>query len=102
MVTAAALTVLLSQCRMVTDQIAPGGSASVSAADNRRPKDCFRDCQDAFAAAIDAENALHKRNELACNGDPTCLATEEARHEAAMEQIATNRNTCINSCHHQG
>ncbi len=100
-VAAAALTLLLSQCRMVSDAVvAPGGVGAL--AQQPKPKDCMRDCQDAFLAAIAAENGLHKANEKACHDDPVCLANEEARHEAAMAQISVDRKNCLDGCHHQG
>lgn len=100
-VAAAAMTLLLSQCRMVSDAIvAPGGVGTL--AQQPKPKDCMRDCQDAFKAAQDAEQALHKTNVNACNDDPVCLANEEARHEAAMAQISVDRKNCLDGCHHQG
>jgi hypothetical protein len=98
-VAAAAMTMLLSQCRMVSDSVV-GPGASVAA--QKPSKDCFRDCQDAFKAAQDVEQALHKTNVKACNTNPVCLANEEARHAARMDQIAVERQACIDGCHHQG
>jgi len=98
-VAAAAMTLLLSQCRMVGDSViapSPGVLAQ------KPTKDCFRDCQDAFKAAQDVEQALHKANVKACNTDPVCLANEDARHMARMDQIAVDRQRCIDGCHHQG
>jgi hypothetical protein len=48
------------------------------------------------------EQDLHKANVDACAGDPTCLANEEARHEAAVAAIQDARKRCIDSCHQQG
>jgi len=97
---AASLTVLLSQCRMVTDQItAPATRIAMTA---QKPKDCTTNCQDQYTAAIKAENDLHRTNEQLCGTDPVCLANEEARHEAALAQIQANRKACLDTCHHQG
>ena len=97
---AAALTMLLSQCRMVSDQItAPSTRVAMTA---QKPKDCMKDCQDQYLAAIQAENNLHQANENLCGTDPVCLANEEARHEAALTQIQANRKACLDGCHHQG
>lgn len=99
-VAAAAMTLLLSQCRMVSDAVVgPGAAVSAQA---RQPQDCMRACQDAFKTGQDAEQALHKANVKACNSDSTCLANEEARHEAAMTQLSVDRKNCLDGCHHQG
>lgn len=102
MVAAAALTMLLSQCRMVTDAVAPGSAVREAITESRKPTDCVNACRDAYNQAKDAETALHKANELACNGDLACLDAEEARHEAVMNQINQDRKVCVDGCHHQG
>lgn len=98
-VAAAAMTMLLSQCRMVSDAVVGPGAAATA---QKPTKDCFFDCQDAFKTAQGVEQALHIANVKACNTDSLCLANEEARHEAQMDQIALDRQDCIDACHHQG
>jgi hypothetical protein len=51
---------------------------------------------------MDDEKDLHKDNVKACKGNEACLDAEEARHEAAVDQIQENRKHCMDSCHHQG
>ncbi len=100
MAAAAALTMLLSQCRMVTDSIAP--VAGVSLAASAKTQDCLNNCQAQSNAAKDAEQKLHQANVKACKNDPVCLANEDARHMAAMDAINAARNACMDACHHQG
>ena len=98
-VAAAAMTLLLSQCRMVTDAIDPVRVGSLA---QKPAQDCMRDCQAAYQTAQDAEQALHKQLIQACGSDSTCIANEDARHDAAMAQLAANRKACFDGCHHQG
>ena len=44
----------------------------------------------------------HFANEQACGKDKTCLANEEARHEAALMSIKLAYDNCVNNCHSQG
>lgn len=98
-VAAAAMTLLLSQCRMVTDAVEPGHVGTLA---QKPAQDCMRDCQAVYQTAQDAEQALHKANIKACNDDPVCIANEDARHDAAMAQLAADRKACFDTCHHQG
>ena len=87
---------LLTQCRSVTDNVF-GRSTSAAKAEN-----CMNDCAKAAVAATQAENDLHQANIQACNGDPTCIANENARHDAAKNAINDARKACQASCHDQG
>lgn len=87
---------LLTQCRSVTDNVF-GRNTSAAKAQN-----CMNDCAKAAVALIQAESDLHKANVKACNGDLTCLASEDARHEAAMAAISESRKRCQAGCHDQG
>jgi len=87
---------LLTQCRSVTDNVF-GRNTSSTAAQN-----CMNDCAKAGVAATQAENDLHQANVQACNGDPTCLAAEDARHDAAKSAIDDARKRCQANCHSQG
>lgn len=98
-IAAAAMTVLLSQCRMVGDGVVAPGPGLLA---QKPAQDCMRDCQAVYQTGQDAEQALHKQLNKACNGDPVCQANETARHDAAMAQLAANRKNCFDTCHHQG
>lgn len=98
-VAAAAMTMLLSQCRMSSDAVLSPDAATLA---QKPAQDCMRDCQAVYQTAQDAEQALHKQLNKACNGDPVCQANETARHDAAMAQLAADRKACFDSCHHQG
>ena len=63
---------------------------------------CIAECKDRYEDSLDVEKELHEQNEEACNEDPTCLAREDARHEAAKRRIKQGRRQCQDECHHQG
>ena len=98
-VAAAAMTLLLSQCRMASDAVVAPGAATLA---QKPAQDCMRDCQTAYQTAQDAEQALHKQLIQACGDDPVCIANENARHDAVMAQLAADRKACFDNCHHQG
>lgn len=87
----------LTQCRMVGDRL-NGANVDVF----RRKDECLAACQDQFKARNQAEDILHQQNVAACNGDPTCLSDEEARHLAAEADSKVQRDACMNGCHQQG
>ena len=90
---------LLSQCRMVSDGVLGSGLGSLA---QKPVQDCLRQCQATYQTAQDAEQALHKQLIKACGSDTACIANENARHDAAMAQLAADRKTCFDTCHHQG
>ena len=63
---------------------------------------CVKSCVEAAKSERDHEQDLHQANIEACGGDYDCLEQEEARHEAAMEQIAMDERACKSPCHEQG
>src|SRR5262245_27048821 len=84
-VTLAFTSVTLSQCRMVTDRITGvqplnGGSAT-----------CADKCRDIYKLSIIVENAIHTIKLQLCHGNASCIATENARHTAALAKIEANR-----------
>lgn len=88
---------LLAQCRSVTDSVLGSrGSIATSA------QSCINACAKAANERIRIESDLHVANVKACNGDPTCLDNEEARHEAAVLSIQNTRKACQAGCHQQG
>jgi hypothetical protein len=93
-----ALTFVLTQCQMVTDNLT---GVSVGAFKSQGAK-CVTGCQNVANDAIRLESRVHVLRVKACNGNETCLAEEEARHEAAVEAIQAQREDCVSGCHHQG
>jgi hypothetical protein len=87
---------LLTQCRSVTDNVFGRNTAAAKA------ENCMNDCAKAGVTATQAENVLHQANVQACNGDLACLASEEARHDAAKNAIDDARKRCQAGCHDQG
>ena len=92
------LAALLAQCRMVSNDVL--GVGLQHGADQASA--CAAQCATTAVQQIKQENDLHRANEAACNGDPACLAAEDARHEAALTAINQARLDCINNCHSQG
>jgi hypothetical protein len=91
----AAALFALTQCKFKPDAV-----TGVANPDN--PSSCVQQCNRDAKAKRDAENDLHKANETACHDDPVCLANEEARHEAVLDQIAAEQQQCNAGCHRQG
>jgi hypothetical protein len=92
----AAVTLGLSQCRMVDERLTGVSLARLN------PDKCMSICAREYGAAKKAESQLHVENVKACAGDTLCLALEETRHEQAVEQINLDRIECMSDCHHQG
>jgi len=89
-------SITLTQCRMVADRITgvqPLSSSSFSCADR---------CRDIYKISIIIENAIHQIKLQICHGDAACIATENARHTAALAKIEANRTACLQNCHNQG
>ena len=93
----AGLTLALTQCKMVADQLS---SVKVSAENDAGS--CIAACAHAFNDSLRVESDLHVANVHACAGDTVCLAAEGARHDAAVVRIQQGRNDCQRNCHHQG
>jgi len=90
----------LTQCKMTPDKVTGVAMEMDKAKPNRG--NCVSDCAHEANDAMDDEKDLHKDNVKACKGNKACLDAEEARHEAAVDQIQENRKHCMDSCHHQG
>ena len=94
----------LSQCKMTPDKVT-GVEATLNQGNPNKPENhgqCISNCQHVANDALKAENDLHSQNLNACNGNPGCIAAENARHDAAVNQIQANRQLCMDGCHHQG
>ena len=87
----------LTQCKLSGDKL-----TGVNKAKPSNHGTCISNCAHEANQAKQLEQDLHVANVQACNGDPTCLANEEARHEAAVEAIQAERKRCMDSCHEQG
>ncbi len=94
----AAAATSLTQCRIVDDRLTGVRLDPL----RRSSTSCVAQCQATANAAIRAESELHVSLVKACNGDPVCLAEEEARHEAAVASIQSARGVCVAGCHSQG
>ena len=91
-----ALAATIVTCKSVTDNVLVSKQGATEAAN------CVSACAHAANELNRAENQLHTSNVHACNGDPACLAQEDARHDAALDAIQDFRKRCQASCHHQG
>ena len=93
----AATSLALTHCRNVGDRL-----TGVDVGAFKRPDSCFDACYDGYRQQVKAESDLHVQLVKNCAGDEACLDEEGARHEAALENIQTERISCLNRCHQQG
>ena len=91
----AALT--LSQCKLVDERL-----TGVANPFRSEPERCMQGCDRDADKALRDESKDHSRNVSACNGDASCLALEQIRHENRVAEIEQQRQSCQNDCHHQG
>ena len=91
------LAALLAQCRNSNDVLGVGLQRGADQAAS-----CTSQCAQTYRMAVKQENNQHMANEAACGTDQTCLANEEARHDAALASIKQAYDNCINNCHSQG
>ena len=90
--------VVLTQCKLTSDKV----TGIDHRANQSNHGTCISNCAHEANARMKDEQDLHKANVDACAGDPTCLATEEARHQAAVDAIQEGRKRCMDGCHQQG
>ena len=93
-----AAMVVLTQCKLTSDRVTGVDNRANQAAHGQ----CVSNCAHEANTLMKTEQDLHKANVDACAGDPTCLANEEARHEAAVAAIQAGRKACMDGCHEQG
>jgi len=93
-----ALACSLTQCRMVGDELV--GPRLSRGADDATT--CAAECARTYNETIRAESDRHVQAVHDCAADEACLAAEEARHEAEVEQIQEARVACQSQCHNQG
>ncbi len=98
-----------SQCSQVSDRItSPSGSSGTGVnGSGGGVSACVQACNDAARTARDFERNLHKNNLEACkvlrgSERDACMAAENARHDARMEQISMELEACKAPCHEQG
>jgi hypothetical protein len=94
------LTLSGSQCSQVADRSV--GPDSGTLGQGNEVAACVHACNDSAKDDRNIEQDLHKANVKACNGNPTCLADEEARHEARLDEIEAAMQQCKAPCHEQG
>ena len=119
----------LTQCKMVPDTVVgPNRGRSGSAgscfkecdkqykdalkAEDKLHKDNLKECQgrgggggddDRNDDATQGDGSLRQGNRRGDHHrDRDCINAENARHEAALQQIEADRIQCQASCHHQG
>jgi hypothetical protein len=95
------LLVFLAGCTMV------GDLTGVRLDEKAGPTSCIQSCAHSIADQVKIEATTHEtavRGCVALSGSDreACLAAEAARHAAAMQQIASGRQECMNGCHRQG
>jgi hypothetical protein len=96
----AALTLGLSlpACQLVEDSLTGVPLSDATGSANA----CFDACRVARQNAQAAETARHSSAVVACAGDTTCIALENARYQSAQQQIVATFMACKDGCHHQG
>ena len=70
------------------------------------PSGCIRSCSGSFADLVHAEAEVHQSairgcQDLSSEERGACMQAEAARHQAAMQQISSGRQECMNGCHRQ-
>src|SRR5262245_66677308 len=71
------------------------------------PTDCVKDCNDFYKVQYSEEQKLHQTHVDGCQDldqpdKADCIATEDARHTAAMDALGAAKIECQNNCHRQG
>lgn len=97
----ALIVVAVVGCTMVGDHL-----TGVSF-DKAGPSSCIKSCSGSFNDQVQAEASAHQAairgcQELSSEEREPCQQAEIARHKAAMAQIGSGRQECMNSCHRQG
>ena len=88
--------ITLSQCTQVGDNLTGVGLIS------NKPVSCKKACDKTYNQAVKSENSLHKANMQACGSDAACKSAENARHNAAIAALQSQRDACKANCHKQG
>jgi len=97
-----AMTMVLAQCTMVGDNVTGVGLDRVG------PTTCIKLCNDSFAELYKQEQKRHIAAQEQCQllpgGDDraTCLAAEDATHQANKNQLTADKIDCQNNCYHEG
>jgi len=68
----------------------------------KRKDSCFKECGKEYREDLKDEERLNRGEVRECGDDLSCLAIEEARHQAALQTIEAALVTCLNGCHNQG
>jgi len=91
------LGLTLIQCKMVTDGLATATPTGTDDAAN-----CASVCAHQYNDSMRVESDLHVENVHDSHGNPGALASEAARHVAAVDRIQRGRKNYQDNCHHQG
>ncbi len=94
------LTLSLTQCRMVQDNIA---GVRLTPGSLSKRNSCRKDCDQKFQAAQKAEEQRHKAAERACGSkDHACKKKEDALHHANQQELERDRRACKDGCYNEG
>ena len=93
-------TVLISQCRMVDDNIMGVDLKSNQSVSGRQ--NCTKGCEEKAKDARNAEESRHKSAERACGSDKACKKSEEDRHKANQDAIEAAFKECKRGCYNEG
>ena len=71
------------------------------------PTTCVKQCNDLYKNLYAEEQKTHDTNNNACQAlaqpdKGACLASEDARHQAAKASLGAAKIECQNNCHRQG
>ncbi len=93
------IVILLSfvSCRQVSDPAQGLALNAVGTVD-----DCIAQCNATAAQRVFQQVKVHNILIFLAKGDPTAITTENARFQAALQQIEADRLACIAGCHHSG
>jgi hypothetical protein len=91
--------ITLTQCRMLKDNVT---GISMTAGTLSGRSHCTRGCNDAYAAAMRAEEARHRLALRACGCDRSCREAENRRNDKNEDKIQDARKDCKKSCYNEG
>ncbi len=86
----------LSQCKMVNESL-----TGVSL-DKNTPDKCIQKCAKTLSQQLVVAATVHQSHLRDCNGDPVCIALENARYDEQLQGIYADYRNCLDDCHHQG
>jgi hypothetical protein len=103
----AVATVIVGMISLTLAQCVNVGDKTTGVTLRHSPTNCIKQCNDQYKILFDQEQKLHQTNIENCQALPqpdrgSCLAAEDARHQARMAELGQAKIDCQNNCHHQG